>query len=187
MPLTLTDEQVTALRQEREQWFRDRQIAQQALGIVNDPKTSDRAKALWKEAYPEARDDAYETKQELTAKVDKFIQDQKDEKKTAKDEADKAQWAADRKSTQEARSFTDDAMERLEKFMVDRGISNYEDAADLWVARNPKPTEDTGYADRYWNHTQQDQFEQIAKDPEKYAEREIIKAIRTDMNNARNR
>ena len=53
MPLTLSDEQVTQLRAQLEEGKRNKEVADFANAIWNDPALSDEAKALAKRKFPD--------------------------------------------------------------------------------------------------------------------------------------
>jgi hypothetical protein len=185
MPVTLNDQEVAQLRGEREQWLRDRQIAEFANAIWSDPTLSDEAKALAKKKFPNTQIPDYDLRQEfkaeLKARDDAVAKEKEDaEKKRAND-----YYANQRKDVQERHGFTDDAMERMETMMRDKRVYDYEVAAEHFASKQPKPIENTA-GGHFWNHQKQDVFKQIVADPEEYAFQEIVSAIGRDEANARN-
>ena len=177
MPLTLTDDQIAQLRAEREQWQRDKLVREAAEGLWNDPKMSDRAKALWKEKYPDTKIDDYDLKQEVFGRLDR-------EKKEAADAAEAARLATetDRLASQKSRvqkeySFTDDAMDRMEKEMSERKVYDYEAMAPYFASKEPKPIE-SYQRGHLWNHDRGEEFKKISADPEEYAFNEIVNTLR---------
>lgn len=179
MPVTLTDEQVAQLRAERELWQREHAIAQASTELWNDQALGPEAKSLWKRKWPDSQIEGYDTEQRINARLDKERAEREEERKKARDREDDDELTARRKALKEKRGFTDDAIERLEKMMVERGISNHEDAADLMAAREPKPSEGTAdYDQHFWHHDRAPQFKEIAEDPEGYARKEILTTLR---------
>src|SRR5262245_48462368 len=163
------------------------QVADFVEPIYNNPKLSKQAKRLIKEQYPDIEIADLDIEDRLNARLD-------DEKKERED-ADKARSDAERdKNFKEMRSktqkdygFTDEGMADLERFMLERNIGDYEVAASYRASKEPKPSEanaDDG-RDHFWNHAQQDGFAEISADPEKWARKEILGAIKRDQAKAR--
>ena len=77
-------------------------------------------------------------------------------------------------------------MKDLEGWMQDKGVGDYEVAAQYRASKNPKtsePTMDTGF----WHHQEAPNFAEIAKDPEAWGRKEILGAIHKDQESARGR
>lgn len=184
MPLTLTDEQVAALRTEREQWARDKAVREAAEGLWNDPKMSDRAKALWKEKYPETPIQDYDLKQEIFGRLDR----EKAEAEKARQERLEAESVERLRSQKDAvrkqYGFTDDAMDRMEKEMHERRVYDYEAMAPFFASKEPKPIESYQNTNR-WNHDRTEEFKRISADPEEYAFGEIVNTLREQERRSR--
>jgi len=180
MPVTLTDEQVTELRQRLGQAETNRQIAEAAKGVWDDPEFGDQAKALWKRKYPDTSIPDFDLEQRINKRLDERDKREADERKAARDREQDERIASQRKTTQEGFGFTDDAMKRLEDFMVERNIGDYEIAAEAFSARNPRVSDgqDAGYDSQFWQHEKQDLFKEIAADPEEWGRKEILKTLR---------
>jgi hypothetical protein len=180
MPTTLTDEQVAELRQRLTKAETDSQIAAAAAGLWNDKDYGERAKALWKEKYPDTSIPDFDLEQRLNRRLDERDRKEAEERKAASDREQDDRLASQRKQTQEAYGFTDDAMSRLEQLMVDKGVGDYEVAAEYFASRNPRVSDgqDAGYDSQFWNHEKQDTFKEIATDPEAWGRREILKTLR---------
>jgi len=185
MPITLTDQEVAALKAEREQWQRDKQIAEFANAIWNDPALSDEAKALAKKKFPDTPIADYDLRKELRDELKK----DRDERAREKEEAEKQKasdfYAAQKADVQKRHGFTDDAMERMEAEMRDKRVYDYEVMAEHFASRQPKPIENT-HSGHFWNHHKSDEFKRIVADPEDYAYQEILGAIQRDEAAARN-
>jgi hypothetical protein len=184
MPVTLTDEQVAALRADRDNLARRAAVGDRATQIWNHPKASDRAKALWKEVFPDEPIADYDLEQRVNARLDADRKEREEEKRKAR-EAELDQTIGERrKAVRERYQFTDDGMKELEDYMIARGIQNHEDAAELMAARRPQPVDDNTGSGHYWNHDKQDQFKKVVNDPEGWGFEEIHKAV---VNDARSR
>lgn len=184
MPLTLTDEQVAALRAEREQAARDKSVRESVDAIWNDPELGDRAKELFKKKFPETRIDDYDLKQQIFSRLDA----EKEAAEKARREQLEAESVA-RLQTQKSRvqqeyGFTDDAMERMEKEMNERRVYDYEAMAPYFASKEPKPIESYQTSNR-WNHDRSETFKKIAADPEDYAFNEIVQTLREQERRAR--
>lgn len=182
MPVTLTDQQAAQVRALIEEGNQAKAALKGAQELWNDPKTGDRAKALWKEKWPDATIDGYDQKQQVQAVVSKFEQDREKEKKDAEDRAWREKRQQQREAVQKKRGYTDDAMQRLEGVMQEREIYDYEAGDLLFAAQNPRPSDGSADYDRhFWNHDKQPAFKEIAADPEKWAFNEITRAVRADQ------
>jgi hypothetical protein len=162
------------------------QVADFIQPVWDNPKLNRHAKALLKAHYKDLQIPDYDMQVQMEqrfAAEDKRRADEEDKKKRAEEDA---KWQADRKTTQDKYGFNEDQMKDLEKMMMDRNIGNYEDAAELRAVRNPKVSEPTNES-RFWRHEKQDSFAEIAKDPEGWGEREIMKALKADQERERGR
>jgi hypothetical protein len=173
----ITDEQLR-------QWQEDNRVAAVARKVWDDPRTSDRSKALLKEIFPETVIPDHDIRNEIRgefAKRDKAAADAAEADRVAREDA---HWRGERKKTQDAYGMTEDAMKDMEKWMYENNVGSYEVAATYHAAKNPKPSEPSGsgYKDPYWNHGKSDLFKEIAKDPEEWGRNEILGALRNEQN-----
>jgi|SRR5215469_3186349 len=180
MPVTLTDEQVAELRQRLGQAETNRQIAEAASGVWNDPEFGDEAKRLWKRKYPDTSIPDFDLEQRINKRLDSEREEREAERKASRDREQDQRIAAQRKEVQDSYGFTDDAMKRLEDFMVERNVGDYEVAAEHFASRNPRMSDgqDAGYDSQFWHHERQDTFKEIAADPEEWGRKEILKTLR---------
>ena len=183
MPHTVSDEEWNHLQARK-------QVADFVEPIYNDPRFGKEARSLIKKAYPNLQMEGYDLEQRMDEKIDAIRKERDDEKeydrKRAQDAQDE-QYKQERKAVQDRYGFTEDAMTRMEDMMVKRNIGNYEDAATLFAAKEPRPSEPTPGASRYWNHEKQDGFAEISKDPEKWGFETLVAAARRDEERARSR
>jgi len=157
-----------------------RQVADFVESIYNDPQLNKQAKALIKAKYPGLQIPDYDLENKIEARFAQEKQARDAEETKKRRAAEDEQWKQKRKSTQDQYGFTEDAMKRLEKMMVERNIGDYEAGAALMAQKEPKTTEPT-HDSHYWRHEKQDGFNEIAKDPEGWARNEILKSIRADQ------
>jgi hypothetical protein len=172
MPRTISDEDYNHL-------VGRKQVADFVETIYNDPALTKEAKALIKKKYPEMSIPDYDIEQRVDQR---FAAEKKerDDRESAEREANaKKNFEDTRKRTQAEYGFTDQAMEDLEKFMVERNIGDYEVAASYQASKNPKPSDAT-FNDGRWNHDKAPGFTEIAKDPEGWARSEILKSLYND-------
>lgn len=178
MPRQLTDEEYNFLQARR-------QVADFVESIYNDPQLNREAKALIKKKYPNLQIPDYD----IEARVEERLTKDREERETAEQakrrQEEDARFQKMRKDTQDKYGFTDDAMTRLENLMVERNIGDYEAGAALMASKEPKPSDAT-YDNHFYHFDKQDTFKEIAKDPEAWGRGEIMKAIRTDQERARN-
>ena len=177
MPRQVSDEEYNYLQGRR-------QVADFVESIYNDPQLNREAKALIKRKYPNLQIPDYD----LETKVDSRLNADRDERKAEEEKKRKAEedehFRRLRRKTQDDYGFTDDAMERLEKLMVEKNIGDYEAAATYMASKEPRPAEAT-FDNTHWRHEKQDGFEEIAKDPEAWGRNQIMQAIRTDTERER--
>ena len=125
-----------------------RQVADFVEPIYNHPKWGREAKRLIKEVYPQVRIPDYD----IEAKIDQRF----DAEKRARDEADaaikqardEAHWQQKKDEVRKQYGFTDEGMQRLENFMKEKYIGDYEVAASYLASKEPKTSEPT-YAEHY--------------------------------------
>lgn len=178
MPREISDEEFNYLQSRR-------QVADFVESIYNDPQLSKDAKRLIKKKYPNLQIPDFDIEEKVEAR---FAERDKKEQETAAERQKREQderWQSERTRVKEQYGFTDEAMGRLEKMMVDRSIGNYEDAAELMASREPKPSEAEDYDPTRWNHDKQQGFAEIAKDPEAWGRQEILKSLRAEQAAAR--
>jgi hypothetical protein len=178
MPREISDEEYAFLQGRR-------QVADFIEPIWNDPQLSNEAKALVKKKYPNMEIPGYDVEQRVT----RLFADEKkkrddDDKKTAR-EKQEAAWKEERAKTQKAYGFTDEAMKELEQFMIDNNVASYEVAAGYKAAKAPRASEPTPTHGMPWDHSKSETFREIAKDPEAWGRGEIMKALKTDQDRAR--
>lgn len=172
MPRELSDEEYNFLQGRK-------QVADFVESIYNDPALSKDAKALIKRKYPQIQIPDLDIEERLTQKIDEDRKQREDEKRTAREADEEKRFTETRSRVQQQYGFTDDGMKDLEKFMVEKGVGDYEVAASYQASKNPKPSE-AEYGDGLWNHHKQDSFAEMSKDPEGWARKELISAMRRD-------
>jgi hypothetical protein len=174
----LTDQQYADL-------MRKAQTADFVESIWNNPQFSNDAKALVKKAYPNLEIPGFDQQQY----VDKQFADRDhraaEDAKRAREAEEDRRWKEERARVQQERGFTDDTMKEIEQAMVERKIGDYEAAADHYAARHPKTSDPADGGDHFWNYQKKEGWGDIAKDPEGWARKEILGAIRSDQARAR--
>jgi broad specificity polyphosphatase/5'/3'-nucleotidase SurE len=171
--------------QEHAYYENRRMVADFVESIYNDPALNKEAKKLIKKKYPNLQIPDYDIEEKVEARFaqEKQARDTSAAEKRKKDEDEK--WKADRKAAQDKYHYNDEDMKKLEKMMVELEIPNYDVAATYMRSQDPAASEPANES-RFWRHDQQDGFAEIAKDPEKWGEKEILRALREDQARARN-
>ena len=157
-----------------------KQVADFVESIYNDPALSRDAKALIKRKYPTLQIPDYDIEEKVTARLDKDKQEREEAEKKKRDDEENSRIAGVRKKTKDDYGFTDEAMEKLEKMMVERNIGDYEVAASYMASKEPKTSDVADWDSTRWHHERAPAFAEIAKDPEAWARTEIMGAIRKD-------
>lgn len=179
MPRTISDEEFQFLQNKRI-------TADFVESIYNDPQLTKEAKRLIKKKYPNLAIPDLDIEDRVQAQIDADRKSRTDSETAAQRKAADDHWKAQRKKTQEDYGFTDDGMRELEGWMQDKGVGDYEVAAQYRVSKNPKTSEPT-YDTQFWHHDQAPGFADIAKDPEAWGRKEILGAIHKDAESARGR
>jgi hypothetical protein len=161
-----------------------RMVADFVESIYNDPALNKEAKRLIKKKYPNLQIPDFDIEEKVEARFaqEKKTRDDSAEEKRKKDETEK--WQADRKAAQEKYGYNDEDMKTLEKMMVELQIPNYDVAATYKRSLDPAASEPQNES-RFWRHDQQEGFAEIAKDPEKWGEAQILRALRADQERAK--
>lgn len=174
MPRTLSD-------QEYNYYENRRQVADFVESIYNDPSLAKEAKRLIKKKYPQIQIPDLDIEDSVDTRIKDLKKERDDEERAKKQKETEENLKKERTRVQKEYSFTDEAMKDLDKLMLDRGVDDYDVAATYLASKNPKPSEPTtGNGSRFWRHDQQQGFAEIAKDPEKWAEKELLDAMRRD-------
>jgi hypothetical protein len=177
MPREVSDEEYNFLQGRK-------QVADFVESIYNDPVLSKEAKALIKRKYPQVQIPDFDIEERVNQRFDDDKKQRDDEKRAAKEAEEEKRFTETRNRVQKEYGFTEDGMKDLEKFMLEKNVGDYEIAAEYHAAKNPKQSDATQH-DGLWHHQKQDNFAEIAKDPEGWARNEIFGALVKDQQNAR--
>jgi hypothetical protein len=173
MPREITDEEYNFLQGRK-------QVADFVESIYNDPALSKDAKALIKRKYPQVQIPDHDLEERFNQRLDEDRKQRDEEKRAAREAEEEKRFTETRKQIQQEYGFTEDAMKDLEKFMVEKNVGDYAIAAEYHVMKNPKQSDATQH-DGLWHHQRQDNFANIAKDPEGWARDEIYGALIRDQ------
>jgi hypothetical protein len=173
MPRQITDEEWNFLQGKR-------QIADFAENLYNDPELSRELKGMIKKKHPQMRIDDYDLEQRVEEKLAAERREREEQENARRNEEDQKHFQSVRKRTQEQYGFTDQAMQDLEKLMVERNVGDYDVAAQYMASKEPKPSDTSFDHDGRWHHEKVPGFAEIAKDPEDWGRNEILKALRND-------
>lgn len=170
MPREISDEEYNFLQSRRV-------TADFVESIYNNPKLNGKAKALIKEAYPqlEIPPDSQDVRREIDARFAAEAHARQQAETQAREKAEDEAWKTARAKAQKDSGLTDEGMNDIDKWMLENRVGNYEVALRERAHRMPRPVE--AYQDQYWRHEQTPGWNEIAKDPEKWANKEILEAI----------
>jgi hypothetical protein len=173
MPREISDEEYNFLQQRR-------QVADFVEPIYNHPQWGKEAKRLIKKVYPQTKIPDLDIEDQVNARLDADKKQREDEKAAEAEKTQHDAWQRKRASVRKEYGFTDEGMERLEKFMLDNNVGSYEVAASYMASKEPQ-TSAPEYDAGHWHHERQEGWGDMAKDPEAYARNEIIQAIYRDQ------
>lgn len=176
MPRQVSDEEYQYLQSRR-------MTADFVESIYNDPALNKEAKRLIKKKYPNLAIPDYDLEEKVEQRLSAADEAKRKEEQTAKQKRDQEAWNASRAAAKKTYSLTDEGMTDLEKWMEEHAVADHEVAASYRHSKNP-PTTDA-VDDQYWRHDKADNFKEISADPEAWARREILGAIRKDDERAR--
>jgi hypothetical protein len=179
MPREISDDEYTFLQGKR-------QIADFIETIYNDPALNREAKALIKKKYPQMQIPDYDIEERVEARFAAEKKQRDDAADAERQQREQQDWQDKRAATQKQYGFTEEAMADLEKMMVERNIGDYEVAAQFKASKDPRPSEADMGSFR-WDHEKQPGFADIAKDPEGWARKELMTAMRVDADRERGR
>jgi hypothetical protein len=170
--------------QEHAYYENRRMVADFVESIYNDPVLNKEAKRLIKKKYPNLQIPDYDIEEKVEARFEeeRKARDTTAEEKRRKEDED--EWKKERKAAQEKYGYSDDELTKLEKFMIEHKIEKYE-VADAYRRSIEPPASEPHNESRYWRHDKQENFAEIAKDPEKWGEAEILRALRVDQERAK--
>jgi hypothetical protein len=172
MPREITDEEYQYLQGRS-------QVADFVESIYNDPQLSKDAKRLIKRKYPNLAIPDYDIEQKVDSRLDAEKKAREDQEAATRQKQTDERIASERARVQKEYGFTDEAMQRLENTMIERNIGDYEAGAVYLASKEPKASEPT-FDNFRWNHDRQDGFKEIAADPEAWARKELLNAVRAD-------
>jgi len=170
--------------QEHAYYENRRMVADFMESIYNDPALNKETKQLIKKKFPNLQIPDYDIEQKVEARFaeEKKARDGRAEEKRKKDQND--EWQKKRKEAQDKYGYSDDELKNLEKFMLENEIEKYDVAHAYKRSIEPAASEPANES-RFWNHDKQEGFAEIAKDPEKWGEKEILRALREDQMRAK--
>jgi hypothetical protein len=173
MPREISDDEYNALMGKA-------QVADFVETIWNDPQLAPEAKRLVKKKYPQVQIPDYDIESRLHQRVDHEVKrfEEYERKKIADEQERKFQNL--RNETKTKYGLTDEGMSDLEKFMMEKNIGDYEVAAEYRIAKTPKQSDADYGRDHFWDHSKQKGFSDVSADPEGWARKEILGAIRRD-------
>ena len=177
MPREISDEEYNFLQGRR-------QVADFVEPIYNHPQWGKEAKRLIKQVYPNVRIPDYDLSNQIDERFAAEDRRRAEEREAARAAEQDRNWRDKRAKVIEEYGFTDDGIKKLEKFMVDHDVANYEVAASYMASKEPKTSEAT-YADHYWHHDRKPEWQEMMRDPEGYAFNQFVQAMNRDEQRAK--
>jgi hypothetical protein len=177
MPREISDEEYAFLQGRR-------QVADFVEPIYNHPTLGKEAKRLIKAAYPQVRIADYDIETKIDTRFEQEKKEREQREAADRQKAQDAKWQGARAKVQKEYGLTEEGMEKLEAFMKDKYIGDYEVAASYVASKEPK-TSEPSFAEHFWHIDRQPGFEDMAKDPEGYAFKEFVQAIKRDEQRAK--
>ena len=172
MPREISDEEYYHLQGRK-------QVADFVEPIYNHPTWGKEAKRLIKQVYPQVKIPDYDLEHQIDSRFAAEDRKREEREQAERVAAQDRNWREKRAKVEKDYGFTKDGMEKLEKWMVDNEVANYEVAASYMASKEPKTSEAT-YAEHYWHHDRQPGWDDAVKDPEGYAFKEFVGAMRRD-------
>lgn len=147
-----------------------------AEALYNDPNVGDDLRRIIKQAKPTLKIPEWDLEQKLTKRLDKEKEEREEAEKKRRQEESDRELMARIKAVAERYSLTDNGTERVIETMHSHQIADPEAAAELVVARQGRATT-PHYSDGLWHHDRGKDFDEIMKDPIKWARKEIHEGL----------
>jgi hypothetical protein len=160
-------------------------FSQEIFDRAEQMKLGDELRGIIKKTHPNVPQHGWDEKQFVTQRIDDWEKQQKDKEKAAADKREDDAWNQRMQSVREEHRYSDDEMKNLDAFMRTEKIANPEAAAREMNRRSPRMSEPGN--GQYMNFTKQDDWDSIAKNPEKWAHDLIYKAAYKQQEAERNR
>jgi hypothetical protein len=178
VPREISDEEYNFLQGRR-------QVADFVEPIYNHPQWGKEAKRLIKQVYPAVKIPDYDIEEQVNARFDAEKKARDDAAAAERQRADDERWRSTRANVQKQYGFTDEGMTKLEQFMRDKYIGDYEVAASYMAAKEPKTSEANYAGGHYWHHDRAPEWGEMSKDPESYAFNQFVQAMGRDEQRAK--
>jgi hypothetical protein len=177
----LTREQYTQL------WGEARKgtFSQEVFDRAEQLKLGDELRGIIKKTHPNVPQHGFDERKYVDDKLDAWSKEQKDKEKAAADKSEDDAWNRRMANVREEHRYTDDEMKNLDSFMRTEKIANPEAAAREMNRRSPRMSEPGN--GQYFNITKTDGWDEIAKNPEKWAHDQIYRAAKKQEETERNR
>lgn len=172
MPKQITDEEYSYLQNRR-------MTADFVESIYNDPQLNKEAKRLIKKKYPQLSIPDFDIEEKVEARFSAEDERKRKDAEAAEAKRNQEAWNRSRDKAKKDFGLTDEGLTDLEKWMQEHAVADHEVAASYRHSKNPQ-TSPVDADSMYWRHDRAENFKEIASDPEGWARKEILGAIRKD-------
>ena len=186
----MADDHVRLTREQYAQLWGNAQkgvFSQEVFDRAEQMKISDELRGIIKKTHPNVPQSGYDEKTEFNKRFDAFEKAQKDKEEAAKVKAEDDSWTDRMNRVRDDYRLDDKGMEALDTFMRAEKVANPEIAAAEMHRRNPPMSEVSNGGGYYMNFQKQDDWDAVAKNPEKWAHDLIYKAALKQEQKEKNR
>ena len=161
-------------------------FSQEVFDRAEQLKLGDDLRGIIKKTHPNVPQNGYDEKQYVNQRLDEWQKKQTDKEKAAVDKNEDDAWNQRMTSVKDHYKYTEEEMKKLDGFMREQKVANPEIAAAEMERRQPRMSE-AGSGGYFMNYQKQDDWDEVAKNPEKWAHDQIFRAAKKQEETERNR
>jgi hypothetical protein len=162
------------------------QFSQEVWDRADQMKIGNELREIIKKTHPGVPHPGYDEEKRVNERIDKLEKDRADREKKAADDAEDKRWNDELKSVKERHKYSDDEMKKLDKYMRDHKIYEPEAAALYMNRKEPRMTGPDDSDGRFMNYQKQSDWDDIAKEPAKWLEKQIYGVYKQQEDASRN-
>ncbi|HEX8828141.1 MAG TPA: hypothetical protein VF778_08515 [Xanthobacteraceae bacterium] len=186
----MADDLVHLTRQQFNQLYGNAQkgaFSQEIWDRAEDMKLGDELRSIIKKTHPNVPHPGHDEKKEVLNELHAFQKKLEDKEKAVAEKAEDDAWNSRLQSVRDAYKYTDDDMKKLDGFMRENQVANPEIAAAEMNRRSPRMSDSGDGNGMFHNYQKQDGWDEIAKNPEKWAHDQIFRAAKRQEEAEKNR
>jgi len=163
-------------------------FSQEIYDRAEQLKLGDDLRKIIKQTHPNVPQRGFDEQRMVNERINAFEKKMADKEKAEKDKAEDDDWNKRMNGVRDTYRLDDAGMKELDTFMRQEKVANPEIAAAEMNRRSPRMMEaSNGFGSPYMNFQKQDGWDEIARNPEKWANDLIFKAAKRQEEAEKNR